>query len=328
MFAPSALPTQTARVQTLHYEAQGIISIVLHPVGRSFFAPFTAGAHIELHLPNGLRRCYSLINDANETHRYVIAVQLEEASRGGSRYLHEQLRVGMELPVSEPRQHFPLDESAPHTVLVAGVIGIAPLYCMLQRLVELGRSVELIYCAPSRARMAFFTAIRDLKVKTVWYLDDQQGFQPPNLTRLMMDRSADAHFYGCGPLPMLAAFQRACELNEYPNIHIESFAPLGGERAMFEPQPFTVLLAKSGKTLTVPADEPLLDVLLANQVPVPYTCRAGVCGVCRVPVQSGAIAHADAVLSSADRADGNVMLCCVSRAQHVAEGQAHLVLDL
>ena len=139
-----------ALVKTIRFEAEDVISIELLPAPGVVFPRFDAGAHIDLHLPNGLVRNYSLTNSSDDAGRYVIGVLQDRASRGGSRCVHQQLRVGMTLPIAAPRNNFKLHEDAGHTVLVAGGIGITPILCMLRRLKALGRSLELLYFARSR----------------------------------------------------------------------------------------------------------------------------------------------------------------------------------
>ena len=197
----------------MRLEADGIVSVEFQPAGEgAVFPPFSAGSHIDLHLPNGLMRSYSLCNAAGDSGRYVVGVQLDRASRGGSRYVHEQLRVGQAIEISAPRNNFALHEDAPRSVLVSGGIGITPLWCMLQRLVALGKPVELIYCARSRAEAAFAKSVAALagRVHVTWHFDSERG-GPPDLPALLANRGADSHYYCCGPAPMLDAFERECE---------------------------------------------------------------------------------------------------------------------
>ena len=149
-----------AFVHTLRFEAQDIISVELRPVEGTQFPPFTPGSHIDLNLPNGLVRSYSLSNSCDEQNRFVVGVLRDRASRGGSRCVHESLRVGMPITISQPRNHFALDESAAHTVLVAGGIGITPLLSMARRLHALGRSFEMLYLARDRKGAAFLDELQ------------------------------------------------------------------------------------------------------------------------------------------------------------------------
>ncbi|WP_306396396.1 PDR/VanB family oxidoreductase [Telluria beijingensis] len=308
------------RVQSMRFEAQGIVSVELvSPTGEDLPA-FAAGAHIDLHLPNGIVRSYSLCNSPQERQRYVIGVLNDRNSRGGSRYVHEQLRVGATIPVGAPRNNFPLDETAPHTVLVAGGIGITPIYGMLNELRRLGRSVELLYCARSRQEAAFVADLPlDVVVRT--HFDADAGCAP-DLRASLAGVQASTHLYCCGPTPMLAAFEDACAALRLPNVHIERFAPAEPVVAM-QGSEYECQLARSQKLLLVPAGKSLLDALLDAGVDVDHSCREGVCGSCETAVLDGVPDHRDGVLTKAERESGATMMVCVSG----CKGR-RLVLDL
>lgn len=315
--------TQSARVKSLRHEAEGIVSVELFPANGGTFAPFTAGSHIDLHLPNGVVRSYSLMSSPNDQNRYVVGVLNDRNSRGGSRWVHDHLRVAAPLSVSLPRNNFPLNVEATHSVLVAGGIGITPLYCMLRQLLELGKSVELIYCARSRKEAALLEALADEDLQVTYHFDEEQG-GPPDLIALLADRPGDAHFYCCGPAPMLTGFEHACEALDYANVHIERFSAIeqvAGTAAADEG--YQVVLSKSALTLEVPAGKPLLDVLLDAGVDVEYSCCEGICGACETRVLDGEVAHRDSVLSNGVRDSNKVMMICVSG----CKGR-RLVLDL
>jgi ferredoxin-NADP reductase/ferredoxin len=278
---------QSARVKNLRHEADGILSVEFFPAPGESFAPFTAGSHIDLHLPHGVVRSYSLMNSPSEPDRYVVGILHDRNSRGGSRWVHEHLRVAAPLAISLPRNNFPLELQARHSVLVAGGIGITPIYCMFRQLQSLGKSVELIYCARSRNEAALLEALAQEGLQVVYHFDDEQG-GAPDLLALLTGRPSDAHFYCCGPAPMLHAFEQACEALDYPNVN------------------------KSAITLAVPAGKPLLDVLLDAGVDVEYSCCEGICGACETKVLEGEVAHRDSVLSKAERASNRVMMICVS----------------
>jgi ferredoxin-NADP reductase len=208
-------PTLNALVHTMRYEADGIVSVEFRPATPTVdFPAFEAGSHIDLHLPNGLVRSYSLCNPSSDRQRYVVGVLNDRKSRGGSRYVHQQLRVGMTLPISAPRNNFKLQEGADRSVLVAGGIGVTPIWCMLQRLVAIGKPVELLYCARTRKEAAFCDAIEALahekSVQLTWHFDDEKG-APPDLAALLAGKGATSHYYCCGPTPMLDAFEKTCE---------------------------------------------------------------------------------------------------------------------
>jgi len=308
------------RVQAMRFEANGIVSVELVSPQGAELPAFAAGAHIDLHLPNGVVRSYSLWNSPQERHRYVIGVLHDKNSRGGSRYVHEQLRVGATITIGAPRNNFALDETAAHTVLIAGGIGITPIYGMLNELRRLGRSVELLYCARSRAEAAFVERLLGSEgVQT--HFDDEAG-SPPDLRAYLGGKSGSAHFYCCGPTPMLNAFERTCEALGLPNVHIERFAPAEPVVAK-QGSEYECHLARSQKMVLVPTGKSLLDALLEAGVDVDHSCREGVCGSCETRVVDGVPDHRDGVLTKAERESGKTMMVCVSG----CKGR-RLVLDL
>ncbi|MFC5695431.1 PDR/VanB family oxidoreductase [Pseudomonas sp. GCM10022186] len=313
--------TLTAFVHTLRFEAEGIISVELRPHGDQVFVPFTPGAHIDLHLANGLVRSYSLLNSPEDSGRYVVGILRDRNSRGGSAYVHQNLRVGMQLQISPPRNLFQLDESAEHSVLVAGGIGITPIYCMLNRLRALGRSVELLYCARTRKEAAFVEELAASDANIQLHFDDEKG-GPIDLEAFLAARPSTAHFYCCGPTPMIDAFENLCESLGHPNVHIERFA--AAPQAPAAPQgSYEVQLARSNKSIEVPSGKSLLDALLESGIEVDCSCREGVCGACETRVLEGEPEHRDGVLTKAEKAANQTMMVCVSGCKG-----ARLVLDL
>ena len=314
--------TISALVHTLRHEAEGIISVELRPWGDTVFAPFEAGSHIDLHLPNGLVRSYSLLNPPSDQGRYVVGILRDRNSRGGSRFVHEHLRVGIELKISQPRNNFALDSRASHSVLVAGGIGITPIYCMFRQLLALGRSAELIYCARSRREAALLEQIAELGAKVIYHFNDEKDALP-DLPGYLAGRPADTHFYCCGPTPMLDAFESACENLGYAHAHIERFTAAELPPAEDAQDSYSVELSKSGKTLHIEPGLNLLDVLLEAGCDIEYSCREGVCGSCETRVLEGDIDHRDGVLTKAERAANRSMMVCVSGCK-----SRRLVLDL
>ncbi len=302
-----------ALVHTLRYEAEATFSIELRPVDGGEFPAFEAGAHIDLHLPNGLVRSYSLLNDARERHRYVVAVLKDRASRGGSRYVHEQLRVGSVIKIGAPRNAFKLHEEAAHTVLVAGGIGITPLLCMARRLRSLGRSVELLYFARTRKHAAFIDDINALGIPVHWHFDEQAG-GPPDIKALLASRAvkAQAHYYACGPAVMLDAFEKCCAELGYTQAHVERFSPVEVAAAKDACSTYTVHLQRSGRDIVVTPELSLLKALKAAGCNVPSSCEEGVCGACETQVLAGVPDHRDSVLSPAEKAASKSMMICVS----------------
>jgi len=318
--------TLKAFVHTLRFEADDIISIDLRPArGVAPFPAFEAGSHIDIHLPNGMVRSYSLLNDPAERHRYVIGVLKDKSSRGGSRCVHEQLRVGMPLDISEPRNNFRLHEDAIHSMLVAGGIGVTPILCMARRLKALGRSYEVLYFARSRQSAAYVEDIEALGAKVTWHFDAEKG-GPPNIKALLggLGAPSGSHYYACGPAVMLDAFEKSCaELGFGDNAHIERFTAVEVAAAADAKTSYTVELKRSAKTITIPPELSLYAALQAANVFVPTSCEEGVCGSCETRVLEGIPDHRDSILSPTERAANKVMMVCVSGCK-----SERLVLDL
>ncbi len=311
-----------ARVHALRCEADDIISLELHPIGAENFPPFEAGAHIDLHLPNGMLRSYSLANSPSERHRYLLGVLKEAGGRGGSRQVHD-LRIGTQLAISAPRNNFPLHELASHSLLVAGGIGITPILSMARRLKELGRSAELLYLARSRRSAAFVEEVQALGLPVTWHFDDQAG-GPPDLAAMLRQRGpqGDTHYYACGPGPMLRAFEETCDALNY-TWHLERFAPVEIAPSAAPQRPYTVDLRKSGKRFEVAPGGSLRQSLIEHAIAVPFSCCEGVCGSCETKVLEGEPEHRDSVLTKAERESNKAMMVCVSGCK-----SEKLVLDL
>lgn len=319
--------TLNAVVHTLRREAEGVVSVDLRPATPEVeFPPFDAGSHIDLHLPNGLVRSYSLCNPVGDRQRYVVGVLLDRQSRGGSRCVHEQLRVGSTIEISRPRNNFKLHEDADRSVLVAGGIGVTPIWCMFQRLAVLDRPVEMIYCARRREEAAFVDAITALAaakgIAVTWHFDEEKG-APPDLAAMLADKGAGSHFYCCGPTAMLDSFEKGCEALGYAHAHIERFSatqtavPAAVEAC-------TVECARSGTRVEVPPGKSILDSLIEAGLNPEHSCKEGVCGACETAVlQAGEIEHHDSILTALERQSSRTMMICVSRCT-----RGPLVLDI
>ncbi len=285
---------------------------------------FTAGAHIDLELGNGEARSYSLLNDPSETNRYVIAVLREANGRGGSAWIHDSLREGDPLGSPAPINHFRLSEDGENHILIAGGIGITPIASMAARLKALGKNYELHYCARSAEEAAFVNELQSVhgdKLKLT--LDGGDPSRGLDVTALLAKRPSAGHAYVCGPAGLIRAVREAGR--EWPKgtVHYELFKGSEEDIALRKSdQPFDVVLNKSGRTLHVPADLSLLDVLKAEGFKIKTLCKEGVCGTCIVGLISGKADHRDDVLSDDEREES--MQVCVSRAM---PGET-LVLDL
>lgn len=315
----------TALVHRIRPEASSIVSVELLPASEHMRLPgFSAGSHIDLHMPNGITRSYSLCNDPREQDRYVVAVAHDRHSRGGSRYINQELRTGAELRISAPRNNFRLDEDADRFVLLAGGIGVTPLYAMLQRLKRLGKQVTFIYCARSRGEAAFvdeIAAMADTRTTIVRHFDDEAG-QPPSLDTLLAGCGAATRLYCCGPAPMLDAFVATCESLGLPHAFIERFTTARTETPAGD-HPYVLELRRSGRVLQVPAGKTPLRAMLEAGIEVDFGCEEGLCGACESRVLEGVVEHRDALLSKAEKASNKTMLICVSGCK-----TERLVLDL
>jgi vanillate O-demethylase ferredoxin subunit len=312
--------TLRLRVKSATWEAQIITSYDLRPMEGGELPAFTAGAHIDLTLPNGLIRSYSLVNPQTERHRYVIAVQKDRASRGGSKWVHENYRPGDILTINGPRNNFPLNEAAEKSILIAGGIGVTPIVSMTERLAALGRDWELVYCARTRADTAFAENLQKFGPQVRFNFDGEPGGRMLDIAAVVRAAPANAHFYCCGPLPMLSAFEAATADLPRERVHVEYFTAkeppaVGGG--------FKVVLAKSGKEFIVPPGKTILDTLLDAGLDIPYSCMEGVCGTCETKVLEGTPDHRDLILTEDEHAAGKSMMICCSGSK-----SEKLVLDL
>ena len=284
---------------------------------------FTAGAHLDVHLPGGLVRPYSLCNDPAETHRYVLGVLKEPASRGGSLAVHA-LQVGDVLSASVPRNHFPLAPSAGRHLLMAGGIGVTPLLSMARSLARGGLPFEMHYSTRSPERTAFADEIRASGfADRVHFHHDDTPASHLDLPGLMAAASADTHLYVCGPGGYLNAVLGAARAAGWAEarLHSEVFnaevVPQAGDSA------FEVELAASKRVIPVAADQTVAQALTAAGVFVPLSCEQGVCGTCLTRVLAGVPEHRDLYLTPEEQAANDQFTPCCSRAR-----TARLVIDL
>lgn len=322
----------SVRVHAVRAEALDVLSFELRAPDGGALPAFIAGSHIDVEIPTAagpLLRQYSLCNDPAERHRYVVGVGRDVASRGGSVFLHDQLHAGAALRISAPRNNFALDEAAPHSVLVAGGIGITPMLAMARRLALLGRPWTLYHCVRSACRAAFAEALQALAPpgaagRVVTVVDGMPGAARLDLDALVREAPPGAHFYCCGPVPMLEAFGRATAGVPDARVHVEWFsAPPPAATAKAPAGAFSVQLKRKNRRFDVPADKSILDVLLEGGIDVDHSCREGLCGTCETRVLAGIPDHRDPVLADRKDPPQDRILVCVSRC-----ASAELVLDL
>ncbi|OOL32298.1 hypothetical protein GQ85_08255 [Rhodococcus rhodochrous] len=310
--------TLLVRVRARRVEADGVISIELVCASGERLPEFTAGAHINLHLPGGMRRSYSLHNQPGVDDHYAIAVGRAPASRGGSQWIHEHLDVGTTLEINPPRNNFPLVDDA-DVILIAGGIGITPLLSMARVLAESERPWQLHYAVQTRKQAAFVPTLRSLAEGSSGefhlHVVDESGGDLIDLDGIVRGAGPLAHVYCCGPEGMLDAFEAtATALGE--RAHTERFAAASVEVAddLGSRERYQLHLARSGRSFEIAREESILTVLKDAGVAVNWSCEEGTCGSCELRVLAGAVLHRDTVLSAQEQADSATMMVCVSRA--------------
>jgi ferredoxin-NADP reductase len=294
-------------------EQGDVLVIELKHPRKPLLPPFEPGSHVDVHLPDGKVRQYSLCGDPEDPTRYTIAVKREAEGRGGSAWIHEAVAAGATLPVSAPRNHFPLRPGEGPTLLLAGGIGITPILAMARVLSRQGKPFDLHYFARSRSLAPLLPEIeRVLSPGTVRLHFDDEPETRQDIAALLADRADGAQLYYCGPLGFMAAVARASEHWPDGTVHFEAFQPPEFDGA--PPEPFMIQL-RDGRVVEVAAETSALAALRAAGVPLMASCENGVCGTCECGMLGGQPIHRDAVLSQEVR--GHRFIPCVSRARGV-----------
>ncbi|UVK43785.1 2Fe-2S iron-sulfur cluster binding domain-containing protein [Mesorhizobium sp. AR07] len=301
--------------------ADGIAGFELRPI-KGLLPTFQPGAHIDVHMPNGEVRQYSITNGPGETDSFTIGVKLERDSKGGSKCMHETVREGDVLAISEPRNNFPLRRDAIKTLFVAGGIGITPLLAMAQALKNQDLTHELHYFAQGEEHLAFPDRLRHLGGSLVPHLGLTPEQTGAKLRELLSPYRNGMHVYICGPGPMLEAARRTAAEQGWPDaaVHFEYFK---NTNKIDDSSSFEVALARSCVTLRVPAGKTIMQVMRENGINVPSSCEQGACGTCVATVIEGEPDHQDVYLNDAEKQAGTKIMTCVSRAK-----SARLVLDI
>jgi vanillate O-demethylase ferredoxin subunit len=321
---PSESPVRwlEARVDRVTDVAEGVRCFELVSATETPLPAFSAGAHVDVRIAEELVRQYSLCGSPSDNGRYLIAVKKEAEGRGGSRWIHESFAPGRIFEIGAPRNNFPLPEAVDHTTLVAGGIGITPLLSMAHELSHRGADFDLHLCARNRASLPFARQLQDFDFseRIHVHLSEEARFDP---TRDLGVWRRGRVLQLCGPRDFMSSVESQLRANGWADSAVcsECFVPRKTESV--ENRRFQVVLARSGRTLTVERDEFLIDVLNANGCGVPCSCTQGICGSCLTPVVEGERDHRDAILTDVERKANDQMCVCVGRAL----GQ-RVVLDL
>lgn len=317
------MSTLSLRLEAVRRQAEGIHAFELVRPEGGELPEVQAGAHVDVHLPGGLVRSYSLAGDPGDRRRWTLGVLREKAGRGGSAALHDRVKVGETLAVGLPRNAFALAEGARHSVLLGGGIGITPLKAMAHTLRERGESFELHYCARTPGHAAFLDELEALVPPGRLHLHFDQGDPARGLdiTGLLQVPAGGTHLYYCGP----AGFMQACAdaSAHWPagTVHCEHFKPPASTASALPAGAFEVRLNRSGISVPVPPSQSIVQALEAAGQAVPTSCLSGLCGACKVGYLEGEVEHNDYILGDDEKA--HCLTLCVSRARSPV-----LVLDL
>ena len=309
----------SVRVARITREALDINSYELVDPGGGALPPFTAGAHLDVWVPNGELRQFSLCNNPSERRRYVVAVLRERQGRGGSVSFHDDVREGDLVTVSTPRNNFPLNEYADNHLLIAGGIGVTPLMAMVRRLEDIGARYRLYYCARLAENAAFLEELRTGPFAPhVEFVFDEGRPEEKGLDvrSLLATREPGTHLYCCGPGPLMGAVAEAARAS-YPEeaIHFEYFSTEGLDVEHGESADFQVEIRGTGQVFDIPADKSILDVLREAGFDLDSSCEEGICGTCATQVIAGEVDHRDLFLTEKAKNEGKWMMICISRAR-------------
>lgn len=311
-------------VTSRNNEALDICSYELTCAQGQALPEFTAGAHIDVHLPGGLIRQYSLCNHPQERHRYQIGVLKDARSRGGSQCMHEQINSGDRLYISEPRNLFPLVGGARRSLLFAGGIGITPILSMAEQLAQSGADFELHYCARDRDRAAFVERLKGASFADRVHLHfDEEADSRLDASSVLSHPRPDAHLYVCGPSGFMQHVLDSAKAQGWgeSQLHREYFAAAPVDASA--DGAFQVKLGSSGQVFDIPADKTVIQVLESHGVEIAMSCEQGICGTCLTRVLEGVPDHRDLFLTEAEQAANDQFTPCCSRAR-----SALLVLDI
>ncbi len=318
------MDTLSVKVLRKVQEAQDIASFELASTDGSPLPPFSAGSHVDVQVPGGLTRQYSLSNDDKEQHRYRIAVLRDPKSRGGSVGMHDAVKEGDVLTISTPRNHFPMVR-AERTLLLAGGIGVTPILCMAQRLSAIGADFEMHYCTRSQDRTAFHAEITasPFADRVHFHFDDGDAAQKLDAAKLLAAPAPGTHVYICGPTGFIDYIVGTTTAQGWDkaNVHLEYFGAAAQDTS--NDGSFEVRIASTGKVYPIAKDQSVVQALAAHGIEILTSCEQGVCGTCLTRVLEGECDHRDLYLLDDEKEANDQFLPCCSRAKSPL-----LVLDL
>ncbi len=319
----NTIPVRVVAAETL---AEGIRLLKLATLDGSMLPAWEPGSHIDVHLGDDITRQYSLCGSYADTSVYEVAVKREIESRGGSKFVHESLRIGSELSISTPRNHFKLSTESRHSLLLAGGIGITPIISMARLFHDQAHPFELLYFTRSENHAAFRDELDSAPLSDSCRLlfGQERDAVETTLDEALRNRREGGHLYLCGPQAFMDTVRMVAARHGWPDdaVHLEYFA--ASVPAHTEPQTsFDVKLARSDKTFTIPAGQTIVDVLRKHGTEIETSCEQGICGTCVVNVLEGCPDHRDYFLTANEHERGDCMAICVSRSR-----SRLLVIDL
>lgn len=309
------LQTWQLQVRAIRLQAQGICSFELVDPEGAALPRFEAGAHVDVHLPGGIVRSYSLAGDPNDATQWVLGVLREPKSRGGSQAMHDKVRVGDMITVGPVRNAFPMASHATHTILLGGGIGITPLKSMAHVLAASGASFELHYCARGLKQVAFMDELRATvpAERLHVHLDDGDPAKGLDIQALLREPASETHVYFCGPGGFMKACAEASAHWPEGTVHSEHFKAPDPVPSDIPEGAFELRLVRSGETIQVGPDQTIVRAIELTGRRVATSCLSGLCGACKVDYVDGEVDHRDYILNDEEKA--RCLTVCVSRAK-------------
>ncbi|MFA3119016.1 PDR/VanB family oxidoreductase [Acinetobacter pittii] len=309
-------------VKNRHVEGGNIAVMEFESATSTTLPKVEAGAHIDVHLPNGMVRQYSLCQNPNDEGKFRLGILRDPESRGGSISAFDEIKDGMQIQVSEPKNLFPLLK-AKHSVLIGGGIGITPLITMAYQLAHEGESFELHYCGASPEKCAFVDEIKngELAKHTTFHFKSEGASHRAFFESAIKDIDLESHIYTCGPVGFMDWVINLATTHDFPEqqIHKEYFqveTDTSGDS-------FEVVAERSGKIIMVEAGETILQALAKEGIDIEMSCEQGVCGTCMCDVIEGEPDHRDVYFTDEEKASNEQILVCCSRSK-----TSRLVLDI